>query len=259
MKHLKILVVDDEEYNRLLFKAILNRWKLEYSVAADGMEALEMLKSDRYNMLFMDVRMPGIDGLKTTQLIRDVLNIDKSVMPVICISAVSMNEEWDKYRMAGINAFLQKPFTEEMLMTIILSVLKENTPVTIQGDFIKEEKRNSGPDKINLNNLFHIAGGDEQFVKQMLLTFIDTTDKGLNNMQNLATLGQWDEVASLSHKLLPPCRHIGAMHLYSLLQKIEEIIHNKNDTKIIESLTSESAREFRAVSELIKEHIAKIT
>ncbi len=43
-------------------------------------------------------------------------------MPIVCISAASINEEWQKYRKAGMNAFLQKPFTEEMLLTTIIAV-----------------------------------------------------------------------------------------------------------------------------------------
>ncbi|HEX7493136.1 MAG TPA: ATP-binding protein, partial [Bacteroidales bacterium] len=104
IRNLKILIVDDEEYNRLLFKTILSRWNVKYSEAANGIEALEMLKSDRYNLLFMDARMPGIDGLKATQLIRKEMNITESEMPVICISAASVSEDWQKYRKAGMNA-----------------------------------------------------------------------------------------------------------------------------------------------------------
>ena len=116
MKNLKILIVDDEEYNRLLFKTILERWRVRYSEAASGDEALEILKTNRFNLVFMDARMPGIDGLRSNQIIRNEMNITESEMPVICISAASVNEDWQKYRKAGMNAFLPKPFTEEMLL-----------------------------------------------------------------------------------------------------------------------------------------------
>lgn len=116
IKNLKFLIVDDEEYNRLLFKAILDRWEIKFNVASDGTEALKILETNRYDILFMDARMPGIDGMKATQFIREQMNISESVMPVVCISAISVNEEWLKYRKAGMNAFLPKPFTEEMLL-----------------------------------------------------------------------------------------------------------------------------------------------
>jgi signal transduction histidine kinase/CheY-like chemotaxis protein/HPt (histidine-containing phosphotransfer) domain-containing protein len=259
IKNLKILIVDDEEYNRLLFKTILNRWEIEFREAINGSEALEMLKADHYDLLFMDIWMPGLDGIKTTQFIREVLKINGSEMPVICISATSLNENWQKYQEAGMNAFLQKPFTEEMLLSAILSVIRIDKKIIITGSSSKEEFKSPGSDKINLGNLYRITDGDEQFIKKMLVSYIDTTNRGLMEMQECITSGQLESVASLSHKLLPPCRHIGAMDLCNLLQKIEEGAQNNIDTQIIDTLTRESFREFEAVSELLKERISKIS
>ncbi len=81
LTRLKILIVDDEEYNRLLFRKILERWNIKCNEVVNGMEALEVLKEERYDLLFMDMRMPGIDGLKTTQFIREEMKIKESDMP----------------------------------------------------------------------------------------------------------------------------------------------------------------------------------
>jgi signal transduction histidine kinase/CheY-like chemotaxis protein/HPt (histidine-containing phosphotransfer) domain-containing protein len=258
IRNMKVLVVDDEEYNRLLFKTILDRWRVKYREASNGMEAMEILKTNRFDLLFMDARMPGIDGLKTTQFIRDDMNISESEMPVICISAASVNDDWQKYRNAGMNAFLPKPFTEEMLLTAILSVIKDYAPITTAGTLPYEKIKSSISGKIDLRNLYHISGGDEQFVKQMLVSFIDTTKKGLADMQMSSVNGQSESVSDLAHKMLPPCRHLGASYLCSFLKKIEESIENKADIGTVEILIGEALREFEAVSELIKQDIAKI-
>jgi signal transduction histidine kinase/CheY-like chemotaxis protein/HPt (histidine-containing phosphotransfer) domain-containing protein/CHASE3 domain sensor protein len=254
VRNLKILIVDDEEYNRLLFKTILKRWNISYHEAQNGMEALEILKTERFDLLFMDARMPGIDGLKATQFIRNDMNIPETEMPVICISAANVNEDWQKYRKAGMNAFLPKPFTEEMLLTTILAVIKDYTPV-IKKEPV-ENKISQG--KINLQNLYHISGGDELFVKQMLVSFIDSTKKELDNMQEALTTGSLATVSDHAHKMLPPCRHIGALNLYNLLRKIEENIQNKTEPQSLEILSRESILEFEVISGLIREHIAKI-
>ena len=258
IRNLKVLIVDDEEYNRLLFKTILTRWNVKYSEASNGMEALELLKSDRYDLLFMDARMPGIDGLKATQLIRNEMNITESEMPVICISAASVSEDWQKYRKAGMNAFLPKPFTEEMLLTTVLSVIKDYATDTITANDNEEKIEPAASEKINLHNLYHISGGDEQFVKQMLVSFIDSTQKGLKEMKEAAFSGRLDSVADLAHKMLPPSRHIGAADLCNLLRKIEESIQKKAEPGSIVTLTNESILEFESITELLKEHITKI-
>ena len=259
IRNLKILIVDDEEYNRLLFKTILDRWKVSNHEVANGMEALEILKSDRFDLLFMDARMPGIDGLKATRFIRDEMNITESEMPVICISAASVKEDWQKYRQAGMNAVLPKPFTEETLLTTILSVIKDYEPVTNVEPISEEKIKSTSPDKINLDNLYHISGGDEKFVKQMLVSFIDSTKKGLDEMQEAVKSGRVDSVADLAHKMLPPCKHIGASDLCNLLRKIEENIKKKVEPQALEKLLEETILEFEVVSGLIKDQITKIS
>ncbi|TFG43319.1 MAG: response regulator, partial [Bacteroidia bacterium] len=253
----KILVVDDEEYNRMLFKKILDRWKIKCRLAENGMEALELLKEEKFDLLFMDMRMPGIDGLKTTRFIREEMKISESEMPVIFISAAPGNEEWQKYRRAGINAFLQKPFSEEMLLAIILEVGNKTSPDLKEADSSGNRKSES-EGQLDLQSLYHISGGDDQFVKQMLVSFIATTEKGLNEMQVAIREQQWEPAADLSHKIQPPCRHIGAITLYNLLNKIERAIRKEDHTESIEKMADDAILEFGIVSRLISGHISKM-
>jgi signal transduction histidine kinase/CheY-like chemotaxis protein/CHASE3 domain sensor protein len=259
IRMLKILIVDDEEYNRLLFKTILNRWNIKYSEVGNGMEAIESVKNNHYDLIFMDARMPGLDGLSATQIIRDELKIKMEDLPVICISAASLNDDWDKYAKAGMNAFLEKPFTEEMLMTTILTVIRNPS---VNGISDPESERKSGDEnnnRINLQNLVHISGGDNQFMKQMLITFLETTTKGLLEMKEAVTSGQWNTVSELAHKMLPPSRHIGASDLTIYLGKIELSIKNQVETATIVDLTNETFREYEVIRDLLNEQIVKIS
>jgi len=258
IKKMNILVVDDEEYNRLLFKTILERWKIKYRIAVNGAEALEIIKTGRFDLLFMDVRMPGIDGLKATKFIREELHINESVMPVVGISAACTNEDRQKYEQAGMNAFMTKPFTEAMLMTTILSVARRDASSVYTGSETEKTDSSTVTEKINLQNLYHISGGDEKFVRQMLETFIETTEKGLTAMQEDVIAEKWDKAADLAHKLSPPCRHIGAMDLYNRLRMIEENIQSHADTGSVKILAGESTREFSVIRGLLAEWLAKI-
>jgi signal transduction histidine kinase/DNA-binding response OmpR family regulator len=258
IRKLKILVVDDEEYNRLLFKTILKRWHLKHSEAINGTEAIELVKNNHYDMLFMDARMPGVDGLEATQIIREELRINSDALPVICISAASLNDDWEKYKKAGMNAFLEKPFTEEMLLTTMLTVLKGDS---IAGTKEPENENQSNVDfnnRINLQNLVHIAGGDTQFTRQMLITFLETTTRGLQEMGEAVTTGQWHTVGELAHKMLPPSRHIGASDLSIYLRKIEDGIRNNEEPSALTDITKQTLREFEVIRDLLNEHIAKI-
>ena len=224
----------------------------------DGMEALEILKTERFDLLFMDARMPGIDGLKATQFIRQEMKILESEMPVICISAASVNEDWVKYRNSGMNAFLPKPFSEETLLTTILSVIQDNESVPDDQPIINTGTVTGSSDKVDLKNLYHISGGDEQFVKQMLISFIDSTRNGLIEMQEAVNSGKFEPVAELAHKMMPPCRHLGVSDLAILLKKIEESVHNNAESQTLIQQTWEAINEFDTICVLITEQIAKI-
>ncbi len=252
---LKILVVDDEEYNRLLFKTIMERWGVDCHLAANGMEAIALVKAQKYDLLFMDIRMPGMDGLKVTDYIRNELGIDSTQMPVVCITAASEKDMRSKYAESGMDQFLSKPFTEAKLSEVIISALGNKKTTGKVTDVKPEAQVLAINEKIDLTNLYHIAGGDRQFVKQMLVSFIETTEKGLNEIRESYFSGHWQTLADLSHKLLPPCRHLGVTVLCTLLGEIEHKAGNNAD---IEELIEKAETEFYSISTIIRDHIKKI-
>jgi HPt (histidine-containing phosphotransfer) domain-containing protein len=93
----------------------------------------------------------------------------------------------------------------------------------------------------------------------MILSFTDTTKDGLRDMNAAVLARQWEAVANLAHKLLPPCKHIGATELCTILRLIEERVQEEVDLDLIEKLSEKSLEEFNTVSELLHEHIIKIS
>lgn len=257
LKDIKILVADDEEYNRLLFKKIFERWNVRCDLAANGMDALEMLKENRYDLMFIDMLMPGIDGLKTTRFIREEMLIDKSRMPVILISAAAPGDDWEKYENAGINSFVMKPFTEEILLSSVLASVSLDAVSSYAGAYIETPVRQVKMEKINTGNLFHIAAGDDNFVMQMLESFLHSTEKGLGEMQEAVKKGDYESVAGFSHKLQPPCRHLGANDLFNLLNRVEKAVKS-NETASVESEIKEIIDEFSTVRQAVADQISKI-
>jgi CheY-like chemotaxis protein len=257
IKEIKILVADDEEYNRLLFKKIFERWNVSCDLAANGMDALEMLKENKYDLLFIDMLMPGIDGLKTTRFIREELKISESEMPVILISAAPPGDDWEKYKNAGISSFVMKPFTEEILLSSVLASSSRGAIPAYENSDAGADRQTSNNEKINTENLYHIAAGDSDFVKQMLESFLKTTEKGLEEMKEAAKNGDYESVAGLSHKLQPPCRHLGATDLFNMLSKVEKKVKN-NETWSVESEIKGILSEFSFVRQAVADQISKI-
>ncbi len=258
VRKLNVLVVDDEEYNRMLFQSIFRRWGVRHSVAFSGTEALKMIRTERFDLLLMDMRMPGIDGARTTEFIRSELGIDDTTMPVICVTAAFLDDDVEKYRKVGMNAFLQKPFSEQTLLSTILSVtgLRQAMPAEEVDQAEKAPAILRG--RVDLDNLYRLSGGDEQFVREMLVTFIQTSEKGLAEMLENIKTRDMQRISDLAHKLLSPCRHLGAADLTAILTDIEKSGRTGNDIRYIETLIGEFQNAFHEIRTEIETNISKI-
>ena len=283
VRKLNLLVVDDEEYNRLLFRSIFRRWGVRCALALNGTEALEMIRRERFDLLLMDMRMPGIDGAKTTEFIRHELGVDASAMPVICVTAAFLDDDLQRYRKAGMNAFLQKPFSERTLLNTILSVTGLSQAATAEDERpgevasmtagetpeeasstaeaaepLAEEKPESVTGQVDLGNLYRLSGGDENFVKEMLVTFLKSNEKGLEEMLDYIKTGEKEKIADLAHKLLPPCRHLGAGELTAILTEIEKTCRAGGDTRQLARLINKFQDAFFEIRREIEPIISKI-
>ncbi len=117
---LKILVADDNEINRKIIRIILQ--KLGYSCveAENGEEALKQYQSGDYDYIFMDLDMPQMDGLETTQAIREAENDSDRKTEIIAVTANVSPETRLKCRRVGMNGYLEKPITASIIKDQLL-------------------------------------------------------------------------------------------------------------------------------------------
>ena len=259
IKGLKFLIVDDEEYNRMLFRTILKRWEVSFDESEDGLKALERIQRSRYDLVFMDVRMPEPDGLKVTSRIRNELGKSEAELPIIGISATHTAEDLQEFRQTGMNTFLPKPFTEKMLLDVILSVLKSIQDQSVTADVKTSETISRDHPKVDLSHLYHLADQDVSFVKQMLDKFIETTRQGLQEIHHAVEKGNSEEVMETAHKISSPCKHLGADGLYTRLKAMEEEARNHKNMAILAQMSENSLKEFLEIENILQKHIVKIS
>jgi len=222
------------------------------------------------------------------------------------VTAAFLDDAMQKYRKAGMNAFLQKPFSEKALLNSILSVTGHShaapaeieaaaevaapaeskaaaevaapvegevpaevtAPAEIEAaaeaaapvemEAPAEETPKNLTAQVNLGNLYRLSGGDEQFVKEMLVTFIKSNENGLEEMVENFKTGDKERIADLAHKLLPPCRHLGATDLTAILTEIEKRGRAGGDTSQLERLIGEFQGAFLEIRREIETNISKI-
>lgn len=104
-----ILLVEDNEVNTLIAKAIMKNWGVKIMHAANGEEALSLLTTQNFDLVLMDLQMPVMDGYETTRAIRQT-GFSLSALPIIGLSASAMDSEKHQALAAGMNDFVRKPF-----------------------------------------------------------------------------------------------------------------------------------------------------
>lgn len=120
----KVLVVDDNEINRILAKKVLSKFQVIVETAESGEKALELLKSKNFDILLLDIHMPGLTGYETSKKIRAMDDIYFKELPIIALTASIMHEDLNTIYQYGMNDFQLKPFKPDELAVKILKNLK---------------------------------------------------------------------------------------------------------------------------------------
>lgn len=126
LEHRTVLVVEDNKINQMITKKILEKNKMVCTVADNGMDAIKLVQEQEFDVVLMDIHMPGISGVEATQEIRKF----NKQLPIIALTAVTIDENLDDFYRAGFNEIIPKPFkTEEFFQKIYRTLESRKTPI----------------------------------------------------------------------------------------------------------------------------------
>jgi CheY-like chemotaxis protein len=113
----RVLLVEDNEINQLVAVKLLSQYNIELDIAVNGQNALDKLSTETYDLIFMDIQMPIMDGVEATKRIRQ--NLSSEILPIVALTANVMSEDIEHYKSIGINECLGKPFEQAELENIV--------------------------------------------------------------------------------------------------------------------------------------------
>jgi CheY-like chemotaxis protein len=120
-----VLVVEDNQVNRMVAKQMLKRGDIDAHEADGGRRALEHLREQTYSLVLMDVQMPGMDGLETTRAIRSgEAGEENRNVPIVAITAYASREDEQACYAAGMNAYLSKPLSLQKFLDTVNATLR---------------------------------------------------------------------------------------------------------------------------------------
>lgn len=117
---LDILAVEDNRVNQTVLRLMLEEHGCSVTLAGNGQEALDRIREKTYDLIFMDLRMPGMDGLQTTRQVRQVEKEEgRTASPIVALTAQALPEDRDRCKEAGMDGFLSKPLVADELASIL--------------------------------------------------------------------------------------------------------------------------------------------
>jgi CheY-like chemotaxis protein len=124
--HLKILLAEDNKPSQLVSEAMLKKIGADVVIAENGHEVLSKLEEQNFDLILMDCQMPLMDGMLATEKIRESKNSRYQYIPIIALTADVQQETRNRCLEAGMNDFLSKPFTFQMLIEILEKNIARN-------------------------------------------------------------------------------------------------------------------------------------
>ncbi len=189
----RILVVDDNEMNRKVFVSLLKKSLIGIEEAADGEEAVLKASVKRYDIIFMDHMMPGMDGVEAMKRIRDMQSGPNAKTPIIVLTANAVSGSKEKYLEEGFDGYLSKPVSAEMLESTVFETLPEELlkPAEDTGQAIGHSKETFNPSDID--DYPQIFGVDwslallrmqnKDLLDAVIEEFVDTIDQQADKLQ----------------------------------------------------------------------------
>lgn len=227
LKGIRVLVAEDIDINQFLIRHLLKSWGCHFKLVDDGKKVLAALQEAAYDLVLMDIQMPEMDGFEACKIIRASADLRIANIPVIAVTAYALHGDEDRYRDAGMNDRLTKPFTELDLYLTILKVLQRPSSTSDRTSDISATTIDLKP--FNLDHLTSLSKGDDTFVHHMVQLFKQTAPAMQQQLRLAAKDEDWETVAAVAHKMKPAIDSMGIVSLKQVIREVESCLQRPID------------------------------
>lgn len=222
-----VLLVDDNQINQKVAQKLLERINCHCDIASNGFEAIEHATTHNYNIIFMDIQMPEMDGITATKLIKEALG--ENCPPIIAMTAYSMKDDAEKFMGQGMDDYVSKPVKSADLLTVINKWQKANWYNQSEGTS-KADVADISIQKIIdeqvVEQLMSIGGAD--FTVQLYEEFEQEAAELLEEAKKELQAQQYKSILSTLHQLKGTGFTLGINSLAELAKVLEhDIKHDK--------------------------------
>ncbi len=230
----RVLVVEDNHMNQKYISTLLTKWQVDYQMAHNGLEGVELANHEPFDLILMDIQMPVMDGYEATNAIRAMVNLNKDT-PIIALTASAMVSQKDKALLAGMNDYLSKPFKPSQLfekLKLFYSQKPERRTETAsdtEGGYYTPFAFNKRLDAALLTEFY---GDDLSYARDMFDIFLSTVLPEYAMLKEEVVAKNTEEVGRLAHKLKPTFAMVGLPDLEQQMEVIENSAKRNDDPSV---------------------------
>tara|TARA_B100001063_G_scaffold224701_1_gene232915 strand:+ start:1484 stop:4108 length:2625 start_codon:yes stop_codon:yes gene_type:complete len=207
----KVLVAEDNTNNQLLIELILKDLGLDSCIVENGKLAYEKYKEEDFDLVFLDINMPVMDGLGALKLIREYEEEFKKYTPIIALTANTINGDKERYLKAGMDFYLSKPIENQELLKILSIYLNKKSKDKIESKKIE----------IDTALVSQKLGISENIAKMIIDKFNLNITQDIKDFEDIISTQDKDKISQKAHYLKNSCLNVSLSEVCEVLEQLE--------------------------------------
>ncbi len=273
VRDLSVLVVEDNVVNRKVISKILTRAGHRAFVVDDGDAALDALDAREFDVVVMDVNMPGLSGPETTKHYR-FAHMDEPYLPIIALTADATLDTRAECTEAGMDAVMTKPVEARVLLEMLDTMIAKHGRRTAAAPFDPEASEpepdtpvvvshprltvvSEAPVDLHAIESLRALGGDETFFTGVISDFLSDGEAIIDSLAMAVELGHIGSVREHAHALRSSAAHVGATRLHAITRDLYDLRADEVQTRGREML-ERLRKEFGLVTEALEEAVEMV-
>jgi polar amino acid transport system substrate-binding protein len=227
----RVLVVEDNEINQQVAQEMLEQVGMTVTCVEDGDIAVERAAQDDFELIFMDVQMPNMDGYQATQHLRATAR--HAATPIIAMTANALEGEREKCLAAGMDDYVAKPIDPDVLYRVLAAHVPAETGVGSEAPARPPVEADEAAPIPGLDRAVGLKrmGGDSGVYHQILSQFVTNQGQSVQALRNALAAGRRPEAERLAHTLKGVSGNIGATELQQAALELEQGIQEGQVTR----------------------------
>ncbi|MBW8684922.1 ATP-binding protein [Chitinophaga rhizophila] len=221
----KVLVIEDNPMNLRYIISLLEKYNIQHQLATNGPDALYFLDSRLYDLILLDIRIPGLNGLELACKIRQDETKPNVATPLVATTALAMESTFTQARQAGITDILTKPYTPDQLLQVLNKYLNDD-----ETELIMEESTNiSGFEfhhELDVKYLNTLYENNISYAADLFEIFLKTIREEVVKIRKLVENRDWEHLKFQVHKLKPNFAMVGLTWITSNMQQLENTLNS---------------------------------